>query len=184
MLGKKFMKPLQPDTVMVDKTVIEKDENGNDIERIEQVETENAAENTFKLFYEAAAWANDNNCSVSDMGEFYEIVAIPEPTEEEKAEQLQQQYTNMIQRMLDAEAQKLGYDHCNSVCTYVETGVRKFDDEGAAFRKWRSAVWARGYELLAEVQAGTRSIPTEEELLELLPKLEIVYSVTGATDGQ
>lgn len=99
----------------------------------------------------------------------------PEPTPEEIAAALQAQYTALIQSMLDKEAQKLGYDDCNSVCTYVDTGVAKFDAEGVAFRKWRSAVWAKGYELLAEVQAGTRPIPTEEELVELLPKLEIVY---------
>lgn len=100
---------------------------------------------------------------------------IPAPTPEEQAAALQKHYTDLIQRLLDAEAQKLGYDNCNSVCTYVDTGVAKFDAEGMAFRKWRSAVWAMGYELLAEVQAGTRPVPTEEELVELLPQLEIVY---------
>lgn len=105
----------------------------------------------------------------------FQIVAVPEPTPEEQEAALQAQYTALIQSMLDKEAQKLGYDNCNSVCTYVDTGVAKFDAEGVAFRKWRSAVWAKGYELLAEVQAGTRPIPTEEELVELLPKLEIVY---------
>lgn len=113
---------------------------------------------------------------IEDKGSYYEVVAIPEPTAEELAAALQAQYTALIQSMLDKEAQKLGYDNCNSVCTYVDTGVAKFDAEGVAFRKWRSAVWAKGYELLAEVQAGTRPIPTEEELVELLPKLEIVYA--------
>lgn len=99
----------------------------------------------------------------------------PEPTTEEREEALKKHYTDLIQRILDVEAQKLGYDNCNSVCTYVDTGVQKFDDEGVAFRKWRSAVWAKGYELLAEVQAGTRPVPSEEELVELLPKLVIEY---------
>lgn len=106
----------------------------------------------------------------------FQIVAIPEPSAEEKAAALQKRYTDLIQRILDTEAQKLGYDNCNSVCTYVDTGVAKFDAEGVAFRKWRSAVWALGYELLAEVQVGTRPVPTEAELVELLPKLEIVYA--------
>lgn len=90
--------------------------------------------------------------------------------------ELQTQYTALIQSMLDKEAQKLGYDNCNSVCTYVDTGVIKFDDESAAFRKWRSAVWAKGYEILAAVKAGEMAIPTEAELVEMLPKLEIVYT--------
>lgn len=99
----------------------------------------------------------------------------PEPTPEEQAAALKKHYTDLIQRLLDTEAQKLGYDNCNSVCTYVDTGVAKFDAEGVAFRKWRSAVWAKGYALLAEVQAGTRPVPTEEELVELLPELVIEY---------
>ena len=112
-------------------------------------------------------------------GQWYVAGYAPMKSEEQKqkeaVEALQKHYTDLIQRLLDVEAQKLGYDNCNSVCTYVDTGVQKFDDEGVAFRKWRSAVWAKGYELLAEVQAGTRPVPTEEELVELLPKLEIVY---------
>lgn len=106
----------------------------------------------------------------------FQIVGIPEPTEEEKAASLQTQYTALIQSMLDKEAQKLGYDNCNSVCTYVDTGVQKFDDEGRAFRKWRSAVWAKGYEILDAVKAGETAIPTEEELVEMLPQFVITYT--------
>lgn len=106
----------------------------------------------------------------------FQIVAVPEPTEEEKAAALQAKYTALIQSILDGEAQKLGYDNCLSVCSYVDTGVSKFDDESKAFRLWRSVVWAKGYELLEEVQAGEREIPTEEELVELLPKLTITYT--------
>jgi hypothetical protein len=130
---------------------------------------------------EAAVWCNKNRAYITEIEpvdgvRHFQIVAVPEPTPEEQEAALQAQYTALIQSMLDKEAQKLGYDNCNSVCTYVDTGVAKFDAEGVAFRKWRSAVWAMGYELLAEVQAGTRPIPTEEELVELLPKLEIVYA--------
>ena len=57
----------------------------------------------------------------------------------------------------------------------VDTGVAKFDDEGRAFWAWRSAVWAKGYEILAQVQAGERDIPSEEELIAELPALSIVY---------
>ena len=51
--------------------------------------------------------------------------------------------------------------------------MAKFDEEGEAFRKWRSAVWAKGYEIVAAVQAGTRGTPTEEELFVELPKIEL-----------
>jgi hypothetical protein len=97
-------------------------------------------------------------------------------TEEEKNAQIQAQLTAAVQNVLDSEAQKLNYDSCLSVCSYVDTGVTKFDDEGKAFRAWRSAVWAKGYEILNAVLAGEREIPTEEELLAELPALAIVYS--------
>lgn len=89
---------------------------------------------------------------------------------------IQKQLTDAVQRVLDNKAQELNYDSCLSVCSYIDTGVPKFDAEGKAFRAWRSAVWAKGYEILAEVQAGQREIPTEEELLAELPELVIEYS--------
>lgn len=46
---------------------------------------------------------------------------------------------------------------------------------GEAFRSWRSAVWDKGYQILDAVLAGTMDIPTYEELVDMLPKLEIVY---------
>ena len=109
-------------------------------------------------------------------GNWYVAGHAPVKPQELIEAELQKHYTDLIQRILDVEAQKLGYDNCNSVCTYVDTGVAKFDAEGVAFRKWRSAVWAKGYELLAEVQAGARPVPTEEELVAMLPVLEIVYN--------
>ena len=49
---------------------------------------------------------------------------------------------------------------------------------GRAFRQWRSAVWAKGYEILALVKTGEMEIPSQEELISLLPTLEIVYTKT------
>lgn len=97
-----------------------------------------------------------------------------------KMEALEKEYTVQVQKMLDEAAYALGYTGeneqvagaCNSVCTYIDTGVAKFDAEGKQFRKWRSAIWARGYELLDEVKAGMRAVPTPEKLPSLLPKLE------------
>ena len=107
-------------------------------------------------------------------------LVIPEPTPEE----MQKQYTRLIQSILDKEAYALGYTGpgeavegaCMSVCSYVDTGVQKFDDEGKAFKQWRSAVWNKSYEILALVKSGEMKIPTQEELLALLPKLEIIYT--------
>ena len=104
----------------------------------------------------------------------------PEPTQEE----IEKQYIAYIQKYLDKTAYSYGYTgpnesivgSCNSVCTYFNTGVQKFDDEGDAFRKWRSAVWSKGYEVLALVKSGEIELPTKEEVIEMLPKLEVIYT--------
>ena len=102
--------------------------------------------------------------------EYESIVAAPYG---DTPEEVQAMLTAKVQKYLDTTAQKLGYDSCLSVCSYVNTGVAKFDEEGEAFRKWRSAVWAKGYEIVAQVQASTRPIPTEEELFAELPAIEL-----------
>lgn len=88
-------------------------------------------------------------------------------------QEIQAMLTYKVQKYLDSTAQKLGYDSCLSVCSYVNTGVERFDEEGEAFRKWRSAVWEKGYEIVAQVKAGQREIPSESELFAELPKLEL-----------
>lgn len=88
-------------------------------------------------------------------------------------EEVQAMLTAKVQKYLDTTAQKLGYDSCLSVCSYVDTGIAKFDEEGEAFRKWRSAVWQEGYEIVDAVKAGKRNIPTEEELFAELPTIQL-----------
>lgn len=105
---------------------------------------------------------------------YFEGEAPEKPIEAVQAE-IQIQLTDAVQRVLDAKAQELNYDNCLSVCSYIDTGVAKFDAEGKAFRAWRSAVWAKGYEILAQVQSGERTIPSEEELIAELPELVIEY---------
>lgn len=134
---------------------------------------------------EASVWCNENGAYITEIDPVagvrrFQIVAVPEPTTEEQETSLKKEYTSLIQSILDAEAYKLGYTGpgesvegaCLSVCSYDDTGVEKFDREGRQFKRWRSAVWNRGYELLDEVKAGTRVVPTPEELPGLLPKLE------------
>ena len=104
-------------------------------------------------------------------------VAGTEPAEPEalvKA-RIQEALTSAVQARLDTMARGYGYDDCHSACTYVDTGVAKFDAEGRAFRKWRSSVWAKCYEVLAEVNAGERAIPSEDTLLGELPELFVKY---------
>lgn len=76
-----------------------------------------------------------------------------------------------VQRYLDTMAQSFGYDSIATAVTYAEEpAVEKFQTEGRSFRAWRSQVWARCYELLDDVLNGRRSIPSEQELIALVPQ--------------
>lgn len=80
-----------------------------------------------------------------------------------------------VQTLLDDAARVYGYDDIKSAVTYAEEPeVPKFQNEGRAFRRWRSAAWDRCYALLAEVLAGERPEPTVPELLAMLPTLPVI----------
>ena len=127
-------------------------------------------------YRETSIWCDGNNATIEDKGDWYEVVAIPAPTPEEQQAILIERFRSAIQSWMDGEAMKLGYDSILSVCSYINTGNPKFDAEGEGFRQWRSAVWARGYELIDEVIAGQREVPDDPaDVIALLPELTIVY---------
>ena len=109
-------------------------------------------------------------------GQWYLQGYAPQKPKELIEAEIQKQLTEAVQHVLDSKAQDLLYDNCLSVCSYIDTGVAKFDDESRAFRKWRSAVWSKGYEILDLVKSGEMAIPSEEELIALLPELVIEYT--------
>lgn len=108
-----------------------------------------------------------------------EVAPPPEivPPEEEEIhiptqDEIKKQLTDAVQNYLDRVAQEKNYDGILSVCSYFDSGDETFDREGEIARKWRSLVWRTCYQLMDEVLAGEREIPTEEELIyELLPRI-------------
>jgi hypothetical protein len=77
--------------------------------------------------------------------------------------------TKAVQRHLDSTAQSRGYDDIKSAVGYVGDPNPTFDAEGVAFRAWRSAVWAKCFELLAAQQAGTFNPIEADEVIAQLP---------------
>lgn len=73
------------------------------------------------------------------------------------------------QQHLDQFAQTRGYDGILSACTYAASTVAKFAAEGQYCVSARDATWAALYEMLAEVQAGTRPVP--QGFADVLPDL-------------
>jgi hypothetical protein len=84
---------------------------------------------------------------------------------------LKEQVVTTIQTLLDNTARSRGYDDIVSLCTYANSTIPKFKAEGQAGVDWRDACWAKCYQIMSEVQGGTRSIPTPEEILSELPNI-------------
>jgi hypothetical protein len=74
---------------------------------------------------------------------------------------------------LNAAAQAKGYDNILSAAIRAALPASAFHDEGVAFGTWMDAVYARCYQLMAAVQSGETAEPTLEELLAMLPVLQL-----------
>ena len=99
-----------------------------------------------------------------------EVPAVAIPIEE-LMQQAKQQLTDAVQRHLDTTAQSRGYDGILSLCSYASSPNPPFATEAAAGLAWRDAVWLHCFGVMAAVQAGQRTIPTEAELLAELPEI-------------
>ena len=87
MLGTKFQKPLQLSFVQKVEYVEYKNDNGEIVKTPCTKTVRNEAHNTLAKYSEMVSWCAVNNARMVDQGEYYEVVALPEPTQEELAEQ-------------------------------------------------------------------------------------------------
>jgi|GEM_PF-1528013 len=89
----------------------------------------------------------------------------------ERAAAVRKALVDAVQAHLDATAQTRGYDGILSLASYAASNNPPFAIEGRAGADWRDAVWLYCYGVLAAVQAGTRPVPSAEELVAELPAL-------------
>lgn len=95
------------------------------------------------------------------------LVDPPPPT----PEQIIAQYTAGVQQHLDTFARTRNYDDILSAATYATSQVPKLKVEGQYAVEARDATWAKCYDILAAVEAGSRPMPTPDELIAELPAL-------------
>ena len=107
-------------------------------------------------------------------------VAVEPLTEEEiaaikaaKLKQFMDYIVSQTQNRLDSFAKTRNYDGILSLCTYATSSVQKFAQEGQYGVTSRDATWKKLYEIMDEVEAGTRPMPSSFADIESdLPILE------------
>jgi hypothetical protein len=99
-----------------------------------------------------------------------ETIAI---NQQKAVENLKDMIVQKTQNRLDTFAKTRNYDGILSLCTYVSDSNPKFQQEGQYGIIIRGETWTKLYEILAEVEAGTRPVPNDyEEIEPELPQLE------------
>jgi hypothetical protein len=76
--------------------------------------------------------------------------------------------SHLVQKYLDDGAVSQGYDDIVSACSYAGA-PNAFQEESISFLVWRADVWVAAHNLFNEVLGGARSMPTDEDLISLLP---------------
>lgn len=99
------------------------------------------------------------------------LVRDATPEEQQQATQTRiAEYERALDAHLDATAQTKRYD--NRITCAVRAGYPgPFQVEGQAFAQWMDQCNALGYQIMADVLAGTRPLPTVEEFLGELPAM-------------
>lgn len=93
------------------------------------------------------------------------VEAVPGPSNDEIIKAL----TGALERHYDTTAQSRRYDN-RLTCALRAGYAGPFQAEGNAFAIWMDTCNAHGYQVMADVLAGKRSVPTEAELIaELTP---------------
>lgn len=89
-----------------------------------------------------------------------------------KNQQIKKSIVDQTQARLDDFAKTRNYDGILSLATYATSTNPKFQAEGQYGVEARDTTWAKLYEILAEVEAGTRPMP--EGYTDVEPELPVL----------
>lgn len=84
--------------------------------------------------------------------------------------ELQARYTALLDAHIDAKARERGYDS-RVTCALRAGYPGPFQTEGQAFAPWMDDCYEKGQQVLADVTAGTRQMPTPEAFIAELPPM-------------
>lgn len=117
-----------------------------------------------------AASQNWVAAATADIGWLYANGVLSPPVPPAKTpEEVQLDVVTKTQERLDAFAGTRNYAGILSLCTYAASSVTAFASEGQYGIQLRDATWSKCYEILAEVESGTRPLPSGYE--EIAPEL-------------
>ena len=127
-------------------------------------------EEEMEKYTSVALWCRENGAIIEEHEEYYECVELPVhvPTEEEIQAQLEQG----IEAWMNTVVAERHYDSIDTcIARYTDSPNPKYAQEAKAVKDWNTLVWDKCWEILAEVKANTRPIPTLEEVIAELPRL-------------
>lgn len=113
--------------------------------------------------YDAINQSVEQGAPVKVSGQWTQTWVVRPATAQEIADRTQALQSSIVaqtQSRLDTFARTRNYDGILSLCTYATSPTQKFADEGQYGITARDATWSKLYEILAEVQAGTRPMPS------------------------
>lgn len=90
----------------------------------------------------------------------WSVVAASQEEIDRRLSALKSQIVTSTQLRLDSFAKTRGYDSILSACSYATSTVPKFKAEGQYCVEARDATWAKLTDMLAEIEAGTRPVPS------------------------
>lgn len=100
-------------------------------------------------------------------------LSIVPPSPAAGLERLKVALLGKVDAHLNAAAQAKGYDSITTAALRAALPESRFHAEGVAFGTWMDEVYAFCYDLFDQVQAGEADVPTADELLEMLPTLQL-----------
>lgn len=99
-----------------------------------------------------------------------QLLALVEPSEPVTPDPVQE-LDGVLVALFNQVAAERRYDSWIT-CSLRAGGNTPFKAEGETFLSWMDACNLVGYDLMAAVKAGTRSVPTAEEFIALMPVIE------------